>query len=68
LKLERGHVGEMPCVRGGGKIFQKPQPPGSYLRRRWRKAVVDYAERGDAQTLDSAGNKASRIVVRMITG
>jgi len=34
------------------------------------KSVVDYAERGDDQTVDSAGklNKASRIVVRMITG
>ena len=25
LKLERGHVGEMPRVHGGSKIFQKPQ-------------------------------------------
>jgi len=60
----------MPCVHGGGKIFQKPQRLGSWSRRRWRKAVVDYAERGDDKTLDSAGklNEASRIVARMITG
>jgi hypothetical protein len=34
------------------------------------KSAVDYAERGDDQTLDSVGklNKARRIVVRMTTG